>query len=137
MGLVYEHITLKNAVDVVNAVQQLVKAEDVRTVTVRAMVDTGALMLVINDDLCTALGLQIARNCKVSLAGEETATAKITAPVEVHWHDRTTTCQALVMPGSGEILLGAIPLEGMDLMVDPVNQTLVGIHGDEVVCVVK
>jgi hypothetical protein len=41
------------------------------------------------------------------------------------------------MPGSGEVLLGAIPLEGMDLMVDPVNQTLAGIHGDEVVCVVK
>jgi clan AA aspartic protease len=94
-------------------------------------------MLVINDDVCKTLGLQIARDCKVSLAGEEKAIAKITAQVEVHWHDRTTTCQALVMPGSGEVLLGAIPLEGMDLMVDPVNQTLAGIHGDEVVCVVK
>jgi hypothetical protein len=29
------------------------------------------------------------------------------------------------------VLLGAIPLEDMDLMVDPVNQRLVGVHGDE------
>jgi predicted aspartyl protease len=101
------------------------------------MVDTGALMLVINDDVCAALGLQIARNCEVSLAGEEMADAKITETVEVQWQDRSTTCQALVMPGSGEVLLGAIPREGMDLMVDPVNQTLVGIHGDKFVCVVK
>jgi len=137
MGLVHENITLKNALDVGNVAQQFVRAEDVRAVTVRALVDTGALMLVINDDVCTALGLQMARDCKVSLAGEEKAVAKITAPVEVHWRDRTTTCQALVMPGSGEVLLGAIPLEGMDLMVDPVNQTLAGIHGDEIVCVVK
>jgi len=31
-----------------------------------------------------------------------------------------------------DILLGAIPLEGLDLMVNPVTQELVGIHGDDV-----
>jgi hypothetical protein len=37
------------------------------------------------------------------------------------------------MPGSKKILLGAIPLEDMDLMVDPVNQKLTGVHGDKIV----
>jgi hypothetical protein len=41
------------------------------------------------------------------------------------------TCEAVVLPNATEVLLGAIPLEGMDLMVDPVAEKLVGRHGDE------
>jgi hypothetical protein len=40
------------------------------------------------------------------------------------------TCQPWVV-GSGRILLGAIPLENMDLIVDPAGQALVGAHGEE------
>jgi hypothetical protein len=54
-----------------------------------------------------------------------------TEPVEVRWQDRDTACPAIVMPGDAPILLGAIPLEDMDLMIDPVNQRLVGVHGDQ------
>jgi hypothetical protein len=57
--------------------------------------------------------------------------------VEIHWQDRDTTCPALVLPDAGEVLLGAIPLEDMDLMVDPVRQVLTGAHGDEILCMVK
>jgi hypothetical protein len=38
---------------------------------------------------------------------------------------------ALVVEDATEILLGVLPLEGLDLMVDPVNQKLVGVHGDQ------
>jgi hypothetical protein len=37
------------------------------------------------------------------------------------------------MPGNGEALLGVIPLESLDLMVDPVDQQVVGKHGDKAV----
>jgi hypothetical protein len=37
----------------------------------------------------------------------------------------------MVVPGAKKILLGAIPLEGLDLMVNPVTQELVGAHGDQ------
>jgi hypothetical protein len=57
--------------------------------------------------------------------------------VEVHWKNRSTSCEAIVLPNSDEVLLGAIPLEGMDLMVNPVEQVLVGVHGDEPLCLVK
>jgi len=40
--------------------------------------------------------------------------------------------RALVVPGAEKVLLGVIPLEGLDLMVNPVTQELVGAHGDEV-----
>jgi hypothetical protein len=42
-----------------------------------------------------------------------------------------------VVPDADNILLGAIPLEDMDLMVDPARQRLVGVHGDKVVCMLK
>ena len=63
--------------------------------------------------------------------------ATVDAMVEIHWKDRTMACQPLVVSGNGEILLGAIPLEDMDLMVDPVRQILTGAHGDEIVSMMK
>jgi hypothetical protein len=36
-----------------------------------------------------------------------------------------------VVPDAKDILLGALPLEAMDLMVDPVRRCLVGVHGDK------
>ena len=38
---------------------------------------------------------------------------------------------AVVVADAKKVLLGALPLEAMDLIVDPVRQTLVGAHGDE------
>jgi hypothetical protein len=43
----------------------------------------------------------------------------------------------VVIPESEEVLLGAIPLEDMDLRVNPVKQALEGIHGDEVLYMLK
>jgi len=44
----------------------------------------------------------------------------------------TVAVNAMVLP-EGKPLLGIIPLEFMDLMVDPVNRELVGVHGDHAV----
>ena len=57
--------------------------------------------------------------------------------MEVNWKDRSMVCQPLVIPGKGEVLLGAIPLEDMDLIVDPARQVLTGAHGDEILCMLK
>jgi hypothetical protein len=43
----------------------------------------------------------------------------------------------VVLPGEKEILLGAYPLEGMDLMIHPQRQEVVGAHGDTARNVVK
>ncbi|MDR0551023.1 MAG: hypothetical protein LBG72_03275 [Spirochaetaceae bacterium] len=42
-----------------------------------------------------------------------------------------------VVKDASEILLGVLPLEGMDLIVDPARQKLVGAHGDQVVYLAK
>jgi hypothetical protein len=43
----------------------------------------------------------------------------------------------LPVPGAEEVLLGAIPLEDLDLIVDPVRQELTGAHGEEALFMLK
>jgi clan AA aspartic protease len=132
MGTVHAEITLKNAADSANCKREMLKEQEVRSITVTAVVDTGAASLVINEQLCQTLGLGIMDERKARVADGRWVFCKITEAVEVHWKDRLTLCQAMVIPGAETVLLGAIPLEGMDLMVNPGKQELAGVHGDEV-----
>ena len=65
------------------------------------------------------------------IANGEQVTCQVTEPVEILWENRHSTCKTVVIPGAEIILLGVIPLEEMDLTVNPVSQELVGAHGDE------
>jgi hypothetical protein len=68
----------------------------------------------------------------VTLAGGKSEPCTIAGPVGVYWNDRDTLSNPIVLPGEiGEVLLGLYPFEEMDLMVDVVNQRLVGACGDE------
>ena len=131
MGTVFAEITLVNAADHVNAAKGQLKEEETRSVTVKAIVDTGAMSLVINEETRQKLGLGIWGKKSALMANGQRANCNETEPVVVQWGDRQTACPAVVIPGAKVTLLGAIPLEGMDLMVDPVNQKLVGVHGEK------
>jgi clan AA aspartic protease len=137
MGTVYAEIALKNALDAGKARDGLLAEGEVRGAAVRALVDTGAVTLVINEDLRRKLGLRIDGLRRAELADGGRQVYQMTEPVKIQWNDRDTVCRALVLPDADEILLGAIPLEDMDLIVDPARQELKGAHGDEVVCLVK
>ena len=137
MGIVNAEITLKNAFDVGNAVNGVLKESEIRQMTVTAMVDTGAGTLVINEETRERLGLRIKGSRWASFANNTKEKCDITEPVEIHWNNRLTALQALVVPGSDKVLLGALPLEDMDLIVDPARQVLTGAHGDDIVCLVK
>ena len=78
------------------------------------------------------MGLEARGLRRASMANNARQICKVTEPVEVHWKDRMMTCQALAVPDSSEVLLGAIPLEDMDLIVNPSKQELEGAHGDEI-----
>jgi clan AA aspartic protease len=135
MGTFTEEITLANAGDKVRVECGLLK--ETRTVTLDAMPDTGAWTLIINEDIRQKLGLAIMETVESSLADGSTTEYGLTEPVEIRWKDRDISLQAVVIPNACDILLGALPLEGMDLYVDPVNQRLAGVHGDRRIHLVK
>jgi clan AA aspartic protease len=101
------------------------------------MVDTGATTLIIDEKLFERLGLDAMAEREITLANDAKEKCKVTEPLEIHWEDRFVAMSAVVVHGASEFLLGVLPLEGMDLMVDPVNQKLVGVHGDQPVYLAK
>ena len=131
MGLVYTKITLKNSSDVSKCREGNIAEADIREETVVALVDTGAATIVINEELCQKLGLVIERTSMARLADGTAKEYQVTEPVRILWEDRETVCSALLVPGAKQTLLGAIPLEGMDLMISPLEQKVVGAHGDQ------
>ena len=46
---------------------------------------------------------------------------EIVGPVET----RSTSCRVVVLPGTCEILLGSIPREDMDVLIDPRQEKLI------------
>jgi len=130
MGIVHTEITIKNARDVLNVRYENGNAPKVRQATLQVVVDTGAMTLVINEQMRLQLGLAVVGTKQATLADDTKKTVQIAEPVEIHWKNRSMTCQPWVV-NSERILLGAIPLEDMDLIVDPAKQELIGAHGDE------
>jgi hypothetical protein len=137
MSIFSEKITLKNPVDVGMAQRGLIKESDVRRLTVKALVDTCAWTLVINEETRAKLGLIIEGSIGATLADGSTSSYQQTEGVRIQWKDRITTQPALVVPNADDILLGALPLEALDLMADPVNERLVGVHGDKALYMLK
>ena len=130
MGMVYAEITLKNAGDVLDVQRGLIREEAVRSVVVNALVDTGAGTLVINDEICRKLGLEHGVVWESTLADGSKHLYTRMEPVSINWKNRESTLNPTMIPGADEVLLGAIPLEDMDLIVDPKNGVLIGRHGE-------
>ncbi|MDR1232243.1 MAG: retroviral-like aspartic protease family protein [Spirochaetaceae bacterium] len=137
MGEVRTEIKLLNIGDQNDARRGYIPQDQVRQITVNAVVDTGAWTLVINEKIREKLGLLIKKPTETTVAGGGKISSGLTEYVEVCWQDRSTACEAVVLPGEEDVLLGAFPLEGMDLMVHPKKQEVVGAHGDKMRYVVK
>jgi clan AA aspartic protease len=125
MGLVYAEIDLANGGDTYLFRQGLLEEKDIKQTIVTALVDSGAYMLSINENIKNQLDLPLIENQFVTLADETTIEVEIVGPVEVRFENRSTTVRALVLPGNAEVLLGAIPMEDMDVLIDPRQRKLV------------
>ncbi|MDR0759615.1 MAG: retroviral-like aspartic protease family protein [Treponema sp.] len=137
MGEVKTEITLVNLREAGKAQDGVIPESEVKRLTVNAVVDTGAWTLVINEKTREKLGLRVEESSETALAGGIKIPSRITEPVRIYWKDRRTTCEAVVLPDEEDVLLGAYPLEGMDLMIHPKTQEVVGAHGDKIRNVVK
>jgi clan AA aspartic protease len=137
MGHVNTRITLKNLDDTKQAKKGNLPEHKIRQATIDVMVGTGATTLVINEKLFRELGLDVMDEREITFANNARETCKLTEPLEIHWENRFVAMSAMVVEDATQFLLGVLPLEGMDLMVDTVNQRLVGVHGDHPVYLAK
>jgi clan AA aspartic protease len=124
MGLVYAEIELFNTEDIGLVNRGYLKSEEIRKTKVRALVDSGAYMLCLNERIVNQLGLRFIMKQTAQLANGAIEDVDIVGPVEVKFLNRSTSCRAMVIPGDNEVLLGAIPMEDMDVIIDPRDQQL-------------
>ena len=124
MGLIRTEIKLTNSDDVALFRRGYMLETEIKHITVSALVDTGAEMLIINENIVTQLGLVETGEEIALLADGTTRTLKMVGPINVQFRNRHTIVEALVVPGDSEVLLGAIPLEGLDVVIDPMGQEL-------------
>lgn len=125
MGLVYADIELINGEDITLAKRNIIGEDEIKHMPVKALVDTGSYMLCINEDIQEQLKFPLAEKRSGQLANGSIVEYDVVSHVELKFKNRRTMCNAMVLPGNSEVLLGAIPLEDMDVLIHPQRQELI------------
>ncbi|MCA3564826.1 MAG: clan AA aspartic protease [Methylocystis sp.] len=112
MGLIFTEVTLTNVRD--DALQPLV---------VSALVDTGALHLCIPESIAIQLNLKELERRQVTIADGSTRAVPYVGPIKISKGNRSCFTGAMVL--GSQVLLGAIPMEDMDLVARPATQDVV------------
>ena len=125
MGSVYADITLINGGDIEMAKRHFIGEDEVKKMTVKMMVDSGAYMMAINETLQEQLDLSFIEKRKAVLADGSVHEYDVVGPIHVKFENRTAICSAMVLKGDSKPLLGAIPMEEMDVLIHPRRQELI------------
>ena len=112
-------IKLQNYLDVAAAKARTIPKRRIRQVEAEARVDTGATMLVVPKSIADALGCPVREHRRITLADGRKRTVPLIDGVLIEVLGRKMALEALVMPQGSIVLLGQIPLEGLDLVVRP------------------
>jgi clan AA aspartic protease len=112
MGLTYATLQLSNP-----------KAPGLQPITVRSLADTGALHLCVPNHVALQLNLQELQKREVVTADGEKMLCPYVGPVEVSYNGQSCFTGAIVL--GDEVLLGAVPMEDMDLVVSPAKRSVI------------
>jgi clan AA aspartic protease len=111
MGLVLAEIQLKNPVQT-----------QLQPMKVEALADSGAVHLCIPKHIQIQLQLEEISQKEVTLADGSRQLIPYVGPIEIKFKNRIGFTGALVI--GDQVLLGAIPMEDLDLIIIPSTQTL-------------
>jgi len=125
MELVYADIELINAGEIEMARRHIIGEDEIKRMHINALVDTGSHMLCINETIQEQLQFPVVEKRKAQLANSSVLECDVVSMVELKFKNRRTICNAMVLPGDSEPLLGAIPLEDMDVLIHPLRQELI------------
>lgn len=112
MGLISAQIELSNP-----------KNRALLPISVRALADTRALHLCIPEHIAIQLQLEELYKREVTMADGGRHLCAYVGPVEVKFENRGCFTGALVL--GDEVLLGAVPMEDMDVMLSPARQAVI------------
>ena len=124
MGEIVASMEMENAGDREVVEQGLREESTVRRTTVDGVVDTGAVMLMLPENVVTRLGLRTLRQVVVTYADERKETRQVAGPVTVQIGNRFMITECIIGPPLSEPLIGQIVLEALDLVADCANRTL-------------
>lgn len=96
---------------------------ELEPVAVNALVDTAAMTLCIPEHVAVQLRLETHNQREVTTADGRRQLVPYIGPVEVSFQNRSCFVGALVL--GDEVLLGAVPMEDMDLVVSPSRRQVV------------
>lgn len=109
MGITHTELTLANPV-----------RRELDAIRVKALADTGAMHLCIPEHVAIQLELVEKEKREVTLADGSKRLYPYVGPVELRFGNRSCFVGAMVL--GDEVLLGAIPMEDMDLIVRPLTR---------------
>lgn len=133
MGRVLTEATIESLKDLWDVQRGMLPAEQARRVTVSdALVDTGATLLSLPSRLIQQLGLARTSTRRVT-SSIGPAEAAMYEAVRLTIQGRDCTMDVLEVPDTVSVLIGQLPLEHLDLVVDLRNRALIGnpAHGGE------
>ena len=125
MGHVYAEIILINGEDLILAKRNIIGEDEIKQMKVNMLVDSGAYNLCINETIHAQLNLPVIEKRKAQLANGHVEEYDVVGPIEVRFENRRCSVDAFVLKGDSEPLLGAIPMEDMDVLIHPRRQELV------------
>ncbi len=125
MGEIIVDLELENFGDRVLQQRGYAPEESVRRLSVKAVVDTGAVMLVLPQDVVTTLGLQTQRTVIVAYADERKEERPVAGAVTLRIGNRMMTTECIVGPPLSESLIGQVVLEELDLLPDCQRRQLI------------
>lgn len=133
MGRVLTEATIENLEDLWAAKRGLLTPQQVRKIVVTdALVDTGATLLSLPTQLIQQLGLSRTTSKRVT-SSIGLAEADVYEAVRLTIQGRSCTMDVMEVPDTVPVLIGQLPLEHLDLVVDLRNRALIGnpAHGGE------
>jgi len=124
MGRVYADIELISTRDIILSKEGMLEENAIRRATFTFIVDGGADDLCINEHIKNQLQLPVLEERIYQLADGTEVTFEVVGPVDLRFDNRRAVVEAVVLPGVNEPLLGAIPMEIMDVLIHPRKQIL-------------
>jgi clan AA aspartic protease len=133
MGRVTVKAKIENLGDLFMAARGLLPADQVRNLEIGdALVDTGATGLSMPKSLIQQLGLDPLR-ARPAVTSAGTVTVQVYGTARLTIQGRDCPIDVSEVPEECPVLIGQIPLEAMDFVVDPRNRRVIGnpAHGGE------